>query len=50
MESAISYRSKSADVKIELLINGSVIPVAQLRPDFLLLDKPAEHPAGGGRL
>jgi len=46
MENAVSYRSKSADVKIELRVNGSVIPVAQLGPDFLLLDKPVEHRAG----
>jgi hypothetical protein len=50
MENAISYRSKSADVKIELRVNGSVFPVAQLGPDFLLLDGPAKLPAGGGEI
>jgi hypothetical protein len=40
----------SARVKIQLLLDGSSIPVAQLGPDFLLLDKPFEHPPAIARL
>ena len=42
----------SAQVKIQLLIAGgcSSIPVAQLGPDFLLLDHPFDHPPGNGLL
>ncbi|SPE63078.1 hypothetical protein SBV1_950015 [Verrucomicrobia bacterium] len=29
-----------------LLLNGRTLPVAQMGPDFLLLETPAEHPAG----
>lgn len=36
----------SADVRIDLILNGHSIPVAQLGPGFLLLDTPADHPAG----
>ena len=36
----------SADVRISLLFGGQCIPVAQLGPDFLLLDAPADHPPG----
>ncbi len=36
----------SADVKIDLILNGHTLPVAQLGPDFLVLDHPAEYPAG----
>jgi hypothetical protein len=40
----------SAQVKIQLLIDGCSVPVAQLGPDFLLLDQPFEHPPGNARL
>ena len=36
----------SADVKIDLILNGHTLPVAQLGPDFLVLDHPADYPAG----
>jgi hypothetical protein len=29
---------------MELLVNGGRIPVVQMGPDFLLLDKPFDHP------
>jgi hypothetical protein len=29
---------------MQLLINGSSLPIAQMGPDFLLLDKPVNHP------
>ena len=40
----------SATVKIQLEIDGGVVPVAQLGPDFLLLDAPFEHPPGNASL
>jgi len=36
----------AADVKIDLILNGDSIPVAQLRSGFLLLDLAADHPPG----
>jgi hypothetical protein len=39
-----SHRSYSADVAIDLLINGKSLPVAQLGPDFLMLEAVADHP------
>ena len=38
----------SADVKMELILNGHTLPVAQLGPDFLVLDRPVDYPAGSG--
>jgi hypothetical protein len=38
----------SADVRISLLLNGHSIPVAQLGPNFLLLDAPCNHPPTEG--
>ena len=40
----------SADVKMHLLLPGISIPVAQLGPDFLLLDTAHDHPPGEGSL
>jgi hypothetical protein len=34
----------SAEVEMLLLVNGDSIPIAQMGPDFLLLDKPFDHP------
>jgi hypothetical protein len=33
----------SADVRISLFVNGLVLPVAQLGPDFLILRNAVEH-------
>ena len=46
--SLIDFQSSghSADVRIQLILHGSSIPVAQLGPDFLLLDAPCDHPPG----
>jgi hypothetical protein len=41
-----SHGGHSADVRISLIFSGHSIPVAQLGPDFLLLDAPADHPPG----
>ena len=34
----------SAIVRMELRVNGQVLPIAQLGPDFLFLEKPIDHP------
>ncbi len=34
----------SADVRIHLYVNGSVLPVAQLGLEFLVLRTPLDHP------
>jgi hypothetical protein len=36
----------SSRVAMQLLVNGAVLPIAQMGPDFLLLDKPADYPPG----
>ena len=41
-----SQGGHSAQVKMLLLVNGLAVPVAQLGPDFLLLDAPLDLPAG----
>jgi hypothetical protein len=50
MIAAINNGGHSAQVKIRLLIDGGSVPVAQLGPDFLLLDEPFEHPPGNACL
>ena len=34
----------SADVRMEMCVNGFVLAIAQLGPDFVILDKPNDHP------
>lgn len=34
----------SADVKMRLLVSGRSFPVAQMGPDFVLLESPVNHP------
>jgi hypothetical protein len=41
-----SHGGHSADVRISLMLRGHAIPVAQLRPGFLLQDAPSDHPRG----
>ena len=41
-----SQGGHSAQVKMRLLVNELTVPVAQLGPDFLLLDAPVDLPAG----
>jgi len=41
-----SHGGHSADVRINLILNGDSIPVAQLGPGFLLLDAATDHPPG----
>ena len=33
----------SADVRMEVRLNGHVLPIAQLGPDFLVLASPIDH-------
>jgi hypothetical protein len=40
----------SAQVKMRLLVNGGSIAVAQMGPDFLLVDAPINHPPGNASL
>jgi len=50
MIAVTSNGGHSAQVKIQLLIDGGSIPVAQLGPDFLLLSNPIDHPPVTGVL
>ena len=38
-----SHGGHSAQVNMRLLVNGSSIRVAQMGPDFLLVDEPVNH-------
>lgn len=46
----MSQGGHSAQVKMRLLVNGSSIGVAQMGPDFLLVDAPINHPPGNASL
>lgn len=50
MIAVTSTGGHSAQVKIQLLIEGGAFPVAQLGPDFLLLPYPVDHPPAAGVL
>jgi hypothetical protein len=50
MMTVASNGGHSAQVKIQLLIDGCSIAVAQLGPDFLLLESPFDHPPDNARL
>lgn len=47
---ATSNGGHSAQVTIQLVIDGDFVPVSQLGPDFLILASPFDHPAGRARL
>ena len=34
----------SADVRMKLFVNGLILPIAQLGPNFLILEKSIDHP------
>ena len=38
------HKGHSADVRMRLLVNGTSLPMAELGPDFLLLDAAIDHP------
>jgi len=50
MITSSSQNGHSAQVKMRLLVNGSSIAVAQMGPDFLLVDAPINHPPGNASL
>ncbi len=37
-------RGYSADVRMELSVNGHVLSIGQLGPDFIILRDPIDHP------
>jgi hypothetical protein len=37
-------RGHSAEVRMELRVNGRVLKISQLGPDFLILREPVEYP------
>jgi hypothetical protein len=39
-----SQTSYSADVRMQLRVNGRIFSIGQLGPDFIMLDDPADHP------
>ena len=45
-----SQGGHSAQVKMQLLVNGSSLAIAQLGPDFLLVDEPINHPPSEARV
>ena len=45
-----SQSGHSANVRMKLLLNADSIPVAQMGPDFLLLDSATDHPPGEASL
>jgi hypothetical protein len=50
MIASSSQDGHSAQVKMRLLVNGHSIAVAQMGPDFLLVDAPINHPPGSASL
>jgi hypothetical protein len=40
----------SADVRMHLSVGGRVFPIAQLGPDFIILDKPLDQPPASGEI
>jgi hypothetical protein len=45
-----SQGGHSAQVNMRLLVNGSSLSIAQMGPDFLLVDYPINHPPGNARV
>ena len=43
-------RGHSTEVRIALTVNGRVLPVAQLGPDFIELRTPIDHPPTAGQI
>jgi hypothetical protein len=50
MITSAAHRAYSADVSIRLWVDGTLLPVAQLGPDFLLLDAGIDHPPGSASI
>ncbi|CAN5518651.1 hypothetical protein BH18VER2_BH18VER2_16030 [soil metagenome] len=43
---SMGQKGCSNRVAMHLLVNGAALPIAQMGPDFLLLDKRIDHPPG----
>jgi hypothetical protein len=41
-----NYGAHSARVEMQLIVDGSSISIAQMGPDFLLVDSTSDHPPG----
>ena len=39
-----SYGAHSAEVKMRLIVNGTVVRITQMGPDFLFIESPTDHP------
>jgi hypothetical protein len=51
MEAArVEYGIYSAKVRMELHLNGSVLQISHLGPDFLILSEPIDQPPGEGEI
>lgn len=46
MDIKSSQGGHSAQVKMQLVVNGTSIRVTQMGPDFLFVDMPIDHPPG----
>jgi len=44
MNPSPKYFGHSADIRIQLIVDGLVLPVGQLGPEFLILREPTDHP------
>jgi hypothetical protein len=40
----LDVQNYSADVRMELRLNGSVLTISHLGPDYLILARPVDHP------
>jgi hypothetical protein len=40
----------SADIRMQLSVNGHVFVIGQLGPDFVILDAPVDHPPAEGEI
>jgi hypothetical protein len=46
----MQYNGYSADVRMHLTVNGQIVRIGQLGPDFLILDNPPELPPSKGEI
>ena len=40
----------SADVRMHLSVGGRILPIAQMGPDFIILDNPIDQPPASGEI
>jgi hypothetical protein len=50
MNHLVSHGGHSARVRMRLVLNGTTFAISQMGPDFLLVNNPAAHPPGRGRI